>query len=240
MCKLLAVGDLKGLLAKVLGMARMEDILNESGLQQAIGTPVFDGASFDLYRPKMWEAMRTDYPTKIDPKQLKGEMLGDTENPATYLHRQLKHWKQETEQVPERDALMTTMFQNSVVKAMPQPVKSTLEDVVGLNSKTHREFCDHVTHAVEKYRKDEQKLKEQVKEAQRKLTQLQLGELTKKDKKKVQAMVTAEAPGVGPEATVSSRGPLPTAACASEPGTTHSASDKCACTAPTMEKQTTK
>ncbi|KAJ8414796.1 hypothetical protein AAFF_G00023190 [Aldrovandia affinis] len=65
---------------------------------------------------------------------------------------------------------------------------------------------DHVSHAVEKYQRDEQKLKEQEKEAQRKMTQLQLGELAKKDKKKVQAMVTAEAPEAGLEAAVYSRG----------------------------------
>ncbi|KAJ8384798.1 hypothetical protein AAFF_G00197850 [Aldrovandia affinis] len=146
-------------------MARMEDVLNDSGMDQVIDTPIYDGESFDQYRLMMWEVLRMDYPTKIDPKSLKGEMLRETENPAAYLHRQLKYWKQETEREPEGDPLMTTMFRNSVLEAMPQQVKSKLEDVVGLNSKTHREFCEHVTHAVEKYQKDEQKLKEQEKEA---------------------------------------------------------------------------
>ncbi|KAJ8360930.1 hypothetical protein SKAU_G00174550 [Synaphobranchus kaupii] len=116
MGKLLAVGDLKALLARLLGMARMEDVLMKSGLQAAVNTPYLDGASFDQFRPAMWRTLR--------------------------------------------------------VEAMPPPVRSRLEDVVGLNSKPHREFCDHGIHAVEKYRKDEQKLKDQEKETQWKLTQL--------------------------------------------------------------------
>ncbi|KAJ8356658.1 hypothetical protein SKAU_G00194520 [Synaphobranchus kaupii] len=195
MGKLLAVGDLKALL-RLLGIAQMEDVLVLVAL---------DSASLDQYRPAMWRTSRVNYPTKIDPKSLKGEGVGDTENPATYLHRQLKRWKLETGQSPEGNELMTTLFRTSIVEAMPPPVRSRLEDVVGLNSKTHREFCDHVIHTVEKHRKDEQKLKDQEKEVQRKLSQLQLGELTKK--KKVQAMMKAEVPEPRPEAVVSSGGP---------------------------------
>ncbi|KAJ8342668.1 hypothetical protein SKAU_G00325960 [Synaphobranchus kaupii] len=205
MGKLLVVGDQKALLARLLGMAQMEDVLAESGLQAAVNTPYLDGASFDQFRPAMWRTLREDYPTKIDPKSVKGEGVGDTENPATYLHRHLKRWKLETGRNPEGDELMTTLFRTSIVEVMPPPVRSRLEDVVGLNSKTHREFCDHVIHTVEKHRKDEQKLKEQEKEVQRKLSQLQLGELTKK--KKVQAMMKAEVPEPRPEAVVSSGGP---------------------------------
>ncbi len=42
---------------------------------------------------------------------------------------------------------MATLFGNAVIDAMPQAVKRRLEDVVGLNSKTHKELCDHVSHA---------------------------------------------------------------------------------------------
>ncbi len=79
---------------------------------------------------------------------------------------------------------MATLFRNAVIDAMPQAVKSRLEDVVGLNTKTHTDFCDHVSHAVEQHRKNEQKLKTQEKELQRKITQLQLEELTKKEQGK--------------------------------------------------------
>ncbi len=106
-----------------------------------------------------------------------------------YVQRQLKRWKQETEGNTERDSLMAKLFRNAVIDAMPQATKSRLEDMVGLNSKTHKKFCDHVSHAVKQHRNNEQKLKSQEKELQRKLTQLQLEELTKKNKKQIQAPI---------------------------------------------------
>ncbi|KAL0147796.1 hypothetical protein M9458_056873, partial [Cirrhinus mrigala] len=161
MGKLLAVGDIKALLAKIIGGAKMEEILQASGLERAVNSHYIDGTVYDVFRPAVWQALRAEYPTR-------------------------------TEGNPEGDPLMATLFRNAIIEAMPQTVKSKLEDVVGLNSKTHKEFCDHVSHAVELYRKNEQKLLNQEKELQRKLTQLQLEELTAKRKKKVQAVVTKE------------------------------------------------
>ncbi len=60
-------------------------------------------------------------------------------------------------------------------------------DNSGLNSKSHKEFRDHVVHAVEQYRRQQLKVKDQEKELQRKLYQMQLEELLNK-KKKVQAV----------------------------------------------------
>lgn len=48
---------------------------------------------------------------------------------------------------------MVTLFRNAVIDVMPPAVKSRLEDVVGFNSKTHKEFCDNVSPAVGQYRK---------------------------------------------------------------------------------------
>ncbi len=87
---------------------------------------------------------------------------------------------------------MATLFRNAVINAMPQAVKNRLEDVVGLNSKTHNELCDHVSRAVEQHRNNEHKLKSQEKEIQRKLTQLQLEELTKRNKKINKAPIKKE------------------------------------------------
>ncbi len=192
MGKLLAVGDIKALLAKTIGGAKMEEILQTSNLNRAVDSHYMDGTVFDAYCPAVWQALRAEYPIRLDPKSLKGEQLLDIENPITYVHRQLKRWKQETEGNPEGDPLMATLFRNAVIDAMPQAVKSRLEDVIGLNSKTHKELCDHVSHAVEQHRKNEQKLKTQEKELQRKLTQLQLEELTKKNKTKIQAPIKKE------------------------------------------------
>ncbi len=170
----------------------MKGILQVSNVERAVDSHYMDGTVFDAFRPAVWQALRGEYPIRLNPKSLQGEQLGETENPNKYVQRQLKRWKQETEGNPEGDPLMATLFRNAVINAMPQAVKSRLEDVVGLNSKTHKEFCDHVSHAVEQHRNNEQKLKSQEKEIQRKLTQLQLEELTKKNKKIIQAPIKKE------------------------------------------------
>lgn len=56
----------------------------------------------------------------------------------------------------------------------------------------HRQFCDSVIHAVERHRKDEQRMKEQDRDVQRKLAQLQLGELLSKGKANTQAPIMVE------------------------------------------------
>lgn len=186
MGKILATGDIKALLAKSVGRAKTDEILEDAGLKSAVGGTRKDATTFDQYQSIIWRVLRRHYPTQMDSKLLKGEQLGEVENPTSYIQRQLRRWKEELEKDPEGDIVMTTLFRTAIVEAMPSAVKARLEDVVGLNSKTTKEFCDHVAHAVEQYRKSEQKLKNQERELQRKLTQLQLEKLTSK-KKKVQA-----------------------------------------------------
>lgn len=130
-----------------------------------------------------WLALRTEYPTKIDPKSLKGKPLKDTENPTAYINRQLKRLKQETEEDTDRSPVLTTLFRNLVTEALPMIVQSRLEEVVGLTSMSHRQFCDHVVHAIKNHRKDELKQVKQEKNIQRKLAQLQLTDLQNKNNK---------------------------------------------------------
>ncbi len=185
--KLLALGDIKALLAKCLGVSKMNDILEQSSLLQAVDRPQEDGISFDKHRHNIWMTLRAEYPMQTDPGFLKGEPMEETENPITYIQKQLRHWKEELERDPEKDKILTALFRTAIVEAMPSTVKVKLEDVVGLNSKSHKEFRDHVVHALEQYRRQQLKVKDQEKELQRKLYQMQLDELLNK-KKKVQAV----------------------------------------------------
>ncbi len=185
--KLLALGDIKALLAKCLGASKMNDILKQSSLLQAVDRPQEDGISFDKHRHNIWMTLRAEYPMQTDPGFLKGEPMEETENPITYIQKQLRRWKEELERDPEKDKILTALFRTAIVEAMPSTVKVKLEDVVGLNSKSHKEFRDHVVHAVEQYRRQQLKVKDQEKELQRRLYQMQLDELLNK-KKKVQTV----------------------------------------------------
>ncbi len=90
MGKLLAVGDIKSLLAKIMGGAKMEEIIQASDLNRAVDSHYMDGTIFDAFRPAVWQALCAEYPIRLDPKSLKGEQLLDIENPTTYVQRQLK------------------------------------------------------------------------------------------------------------------------------------------------------
>lgn len=189
--KLLALGDIKAVWAQTMGAPTMEDLLKHSGKSWMLN-PMADGIEFNAYRPALWQALRAQYPSRIDPKALKGEPLQDTENPAAYISRQLKRWKQETEEEIEKSPVLLTLFRNAIVEALPTPVRSRLDEVVGLTSMPYRQFNDHIVHAVEKYRKDEAKLREQDETLQRKLAQMQLTDLQSKGKAKTQAAVMTE------------------------------------------------
>ncbi len=119
MCKLLAVGDIKALLAKTIGGAKMKEILQVSNVKRAEDSHYMDGTLFDAFRPAVWQALRDEYLIRLNPKLLQGEQLRETENPTKYVQRQLTRWKQEIEGNPERDSLMATLFINPVIDAMP-------------------------------------------------------------------------------------------------------------------------
>ncbi|XP_072890403.1 uncharacterized protein [Hemitrygon akajei] len=184
------MGDLKALLIRLMGTSKLKELMEMAGLQN-VDSPQTDGANFDPVRQRVWQALRKLYPPRVDPKALKGELLGDTENPAAYVENQLKKWRLETEQEVENNLFVNSLFRQSILDAMPPQVKSKLEEVVGLSSLTPQAFSDHVVHAVEKYRRDNRKLAEQQEEVQRKLLQMQLEELKKKDKDKSKKMLPA-------------------------------------------------
>ncbi|XP_026080498.1 uncharacterized protein LOC113057344 isoform X2 [Carassius auratus] len=80
MGKLLAVGDVKALLAKILGGTKMDEILLTTTLNRAVNSHNMDGIVFDAFRPAVWQALRAEYPIRLNPKSLKGEGIGDLEN----------------------------------------------------------------------------------------------------------------------------------------------------------------
>ncbi|KAL7373516.1 hypothetical protein ABVT39_008522 [Epinephelus coioides] len=169
----------------------MESMLKHNGCEWMMST-MADGTEFDAYHGKLWAALRREYPTRVDPKALRGEPFTETDNPATYINNFLKRWRQETEQDIGQSQVLTTLFRDSVTDALPTPVQSKLRDVVALTTMPHRQLCDNVIHTVERHRKDEQRMKEQDREVQRKLAQLQLGELQSKGKAHTQAPIMAE------------------------------------------------
>ena len=82
-------------------------------------------------------------------------MLKDDEPAATYVHTQLRRWRVMTERDVQTDPIMTSLFSKAILEGLPAEAKRRLEEVVGLNTMTHKEFVDHVVHTVEKQRETE-------------------------------------------------------------------------------------
>lgn len=82
-----------------------------------------------------------------------------------YKKRIKKKWQMETDSNPDTDPLHTSLFRKVLVDGLPDRVKGiSLEDVMGLTYKTKAEFCEHLTHAVDKYRKEDKRQEEQERE----------------------------------------------------------------------------
>ena len=126
----MAVGDLKALLARVLGLSKLESVLRNGGLDIMDG--MYDGTTLDCYRVAMWTTLRREFPTHIDHKNMRGLPINDTENPASYLQAQVDRWRMETDEDPEIHPVFSVMFRNSVIEILPSPIKVELDDVVGL------------------------------------------------------------------------------------------------------------
>ncbi|KAK0155327.1 hypothetical protein N1851_002336 [Merluccius polli] len=142
--RLMAVGDLKALLARVLGITKMESVLRSAGLDQLLDG-ANDGTTFDVYRVATWATLKREFPIHMDHKNMRGTPIGDTENPASFLHAQVDRWRMETEEDPETHPVFSVMFRNSVIETLPSSTRAKLEDVVGLiTSKPRREFSEHL------------------------------------------------------------------------------------------------
>lgn len=200
----LAVGDMY-----VAGKQTTKEIFTDAGLNAAFGTHINDGVEFGGYRSRVWEQLRKHYPAKRDPSKLEGETMGEDECPSKFLHNFQKRWKEETGEAWNANKTTQSLFKMMVKKAMPEEVQRRLEGVVGLMKMEWPLFTEHIVHHVELYKKDKRKKEEDDKQLANKLTELQLGELSKlvkkeKEKAKVQApmiMATQAAPqGSQPQA----------------------------------------
>ncbi|KAL7384710.1 hypothetical protein ABVT39_007187 [Epinephelus coioides] len=207
----LALGDVKALLTYVAGKQITQEIFTEANVGAAIGNNYSDDVDFGHCRSKVWRQLRKHYPAKRDPSKLEGETLGENECPSKFLHTFQKKWKEETGEAWNANKTTQSLFKMMVKKAMPESVQRRLEDVVGLMKMDWPLFSEHIVHHVELYRKDRKKKDEEDKQLVNKLTQLQLGELSKlvkkeKEESKVHAPMVAATQAAPP--TIQPQAPL--------------------------------
>ena len=181
---MLALGDLKAFLSKLLGTERLTEIMTGAQVPQVVNSHQADGVRIDPYRTAIWGALRELYPTKVSTKTLKGEPLGEKESAASYVEAQLRRWRVLTDNQVEANQVLTELFRKSIIEGLPDDARVELEEKVGLTAKSHTKFMEYLTNAVEKSRRDAKKQDDQLKDLQRKLLQVQLEEIKRKEREK--------------------------------------------------------
>ena len=169
-----AMGDIKRLLASLLGVPAMEEILQKACLNRYVKTAVNDPELFAASRGRMWKALKDTFPTNVHPDNIFIEPLGPEENPRAYVSRAHQVRRNVTGNDPDLHQMEQSILRLKIQKGLPQPVRSKLAEVVGLGSMTKAVYTDHIAHHVELYRKKEHDRKEQDQEVLRKLNQIQL------------------------------------------------------------------
>ena len=71
-----AMGDIKRLLANLLGVHAMEEILQKAGLNRYAGTAVNDSELFSASRGRVCRALKDTFPTNVHPDNILIEPLG--------------------------------------------------------------------------------------------------------------------------------------------------------------------
>lgn len=72
-----AVGDIKRLLANLIGVSAMEEILQKVGMPGFIATAVNDAELFSAHRSQFWGALNDAFPTNIYPDNILIEPLSE-------------------------------------------------------------------------------------------------------------------------------------------------------------------
>ena len=165
----LAMGDIKRLLANLLGVHAMGDILQKAGLDQYVGTAVNDSELFCANRGRVCRALKETFPTNLHPDNILIEPLGQEENPRAYVSRAHQVWRNVTGNDPDLNQMEQSILRAKIQKGLPLTVRSKLAEVVGLGSMEKGVYTDHIAHQVVLYRNKEHDQRQQDQEVVRKL-----------------------------------------------------------------------
>ncbi|XP_061634484.1 uncharacterized protein LOC133480455 isoform X4 [Phyllopteryx taeniolatus] len=163
-----AVGDIKRLLATLLGVHALKDILKKAGLYRYVTTAVNDSELFAAVRGQVWGVLRETFPTNAHPNNIFIEPLGPAENPRAYVARAHQTWRHITGNDPDVAQMEKAILRDKIQKGLPLQVRSKLAEVVGLGSMSRAIYTDHIAHQVELQRQKELIQKEQNLEMMRK------------------------------------------------------------------------
>lgn len=109
-----AMGDIKRLLASLLGVPAMEEVLERAGLQRYITTSIHNPELFAANRGCLWRTLRNMYPTNVHPDNILIDSLGENENPRAYVARAHQQWRSITGRDPEANQLEQAIIRDKI------------------------------------------------------------------------------------------------------------------------------
>ncbi|XP_046905798.1 uncharacterized protein LOC124487476 [Hypomesus transpacificus] len=170
----ISIGDIKMILGRTLGAGGLSDVMHSRHLADVLSSHVEDENLFNGIRTEVWENLRTLFPDRVRLDMLIGETIEPSEPPMAFIHKTLGNWRPELGKNPEEAVLQQAMFRQGVVQGLSETVQGRLGDKVSLYSMPFAQFCKHITHAVLRERKNENKRLQSDREDVRKLNKLQL------------------------------------------------------------------
>jgi len=195
-----AMGDIKRLLANLVGVHGMGEILQKAGLMRYVGTAVNDSELFAASRGRLCRALKETFPTNVHPDNILIEPLGVVENPRAYVSRTHQTWRNVTGNDPDLNRMDQSVLRGKILLGLPLPVRSKLAEVVGLGSLERSVYTDHIAHQVELYRKKDHEIKGQEQDTLRKLNNIQLVD-TKRSERKQALVMQNQTPPTQPVST---------------------------------------
>ncbi len=122
---MIAVGDIKVLLSKVLTRLEMEDILEDSGMKDAVGWEDYNGQSLNMYHAELWGTLRDKFPTKMSKNRQLTKPLTTDDNFDQWINEQVQHWRNMTNEnvTFDKSSLCAQLFRSAVKEVLPISVQ---------------------------------------------------------------------------------------------------------------------
>ena len=165
----LALGDFRAILTKSTSSGALLEIENEA---DTVELP--DDTSLQTCVAEIWEAMRTLYPLDVSAMGLTSMPHQPKESGKSYLRRCLDNWQDSCGMEVEKSSVLKDLFRAAVYTSMTTEVKSQLDSVVGLSTKTWADWSATIAHYLDLVNKKQDDANQEVRDLQKQLLKAQL------------------------------------------------------------------
>ncbi|XP_029435321.1 uncharacterized protein LOC115077192 [Rhinatrema bivittatum] len=154
----LCIGDIKALLSKLPGVDA-DAVFRKADMSSiSLTSCENDGAAFNLFRTRIWAALRAMFPTQPDFVGLMARRWDPKDQSIyTFITSFQEEWTRQTDKRFD-DPLMLPLFYLTLKNSLPAPVKKLLEDLIGMEVSPWAKMRAHITHYCNQYEEEQGRL----------------------------------------------------------------------------------